>query len=335
MLLAAYPARLRRRHGAELIATMAEAAGPAGPSRTDRWQLVLDGLRERFRLPPRRPAAVVAAVLAILIGGALGAAAGSWAGMWTYPRTPDAAQVASQAAGTDATVDPGPTQQRFWFGATDRIGPGIDATDAAGRARDRLTAAGWQTSAVEVSGGTDGIHYRRAEFSAEKSGAHVRVTAYYSEDRLMEITGWSLRPPTYVPMVIGGLLLGLLAGWLAGAALTYRITGARRRRTSAITAGAGLTLLLLPAASIYLSMVDYLPGNETYGLNQFVHRALATSPVSSVADRLNLGLMATDSSSLNKNLVLAGLVALLVAAIVARPGPGDQEPVQPVDPQLA
>jgi hypothetical protein len=73
-LLVAYPVRLRRRHGAELIATMLEMAGPDGrPTRADRWRLVLDGLRERFRLPPRRPLAAVLllAGLAAVAGAAI------------------------------------------------------------------------------------------------------------------------------------------------------------------------------------------------------------------------------------------------------------------------
>jgi hypothetical protein len=54
MVLAAFPARIRRRHGSELITTLAEMTD-GRPSRTDRLRLVADGLRERFRLPARRP----------------------------------------------------------------------------------------------------------------------------------------------------------------------------------------------------------------------------------------------------------------------------------------
>jgi hypothetical protein len=335
LLLAAYPARLRRRHGSELITTMAEAAGPDGPTRADRRHLVLDGLRERFRLPPGRPLAMVAAVLALLVGGAIGAAAGSWAGMWTYPKAPAPGPVVSQAIGSDATPDPHPTGMRLRSDSLNRLNAGVDATAAAGRARDRLSAAGWTATPVVVSGGTDGIHYRRAAFGAEKSGVHLQVTAYYSDDRLLEIDGWSLRPPAYVPLVVGGMLLGLLAGWLAAAALTYRIAGARRRRASSVTAGAGLTLLLLPAASIYLYLIRYLPNRESDGRNEFVHRALASNPLSALANDLNFHPFWSDSPWLNKALVIAGLVALVSAAILARPGGSGPEPAHPADPQIA
>jgi hypothetical protein len=279
--------------------------------------------------------AVVAAVLALLIGGAIGAAAGSWAGMWTYPKVPAPGPVASQAVGSDATLAAHPIHQWLWFDTVGSLHPGVDAVEADGRARDRLAAAGWKTTPVDVSGGTDGIHFRRATFNAEKPGVRLEVTAYYSDDRQISVSGRSLRPPTYVPLVVGGLVLGLLAGWLAAAALTYRIAGSRRRRTSAVTTGAGLALLLLPAGSVYTYLIHYLPNHESEGLNEFVHRALATSPVWSLADGLNLGLGWTDSPWLNKDLVIAGLFAVAVAAIIARPGHGGQEPDQPIDPQIA
>jgi len=331
LLLAAYPARLRRRHGDELIATMTEVAGPSGPTRADRRQLVLDGLRERFRLPPGRPPALVAAVLAMLVGGAIGAAAGSWAGMWTYPKMPDPVPVATRVVGGDATPDPDPSRMWLFTSVLTRIRPGVDATQAAGRARDRMTADGWRTTAVEVSGGTDGIHYRRAEFQADRSGIRMRVTAYYSEDRLLDVAGWSLRPPTYVPLVLGGLVLGLLAGWLAAAALTYRIAGARRRRVSAVTAGAGLALLLVPAWSIYRYLIEYLPNQEIDGHNEFVHRALVGNPIRALSGGLNLGLRLADSVWFTKGLLVAGLAAVVVAALIARPGPE----AEPSDAQVA
>nr|WP_221382240.1 hypothetical protein [Actinoplanes polyasparticus] len=173
---------------------MADAAGPGGPTRADRWQLVFDGLRERFRLPPGRPLAVVTAVLALLIGGAIGAAAGSWAGMWAFPKMPAVGPVAGQAVGSDATLEPHPIQRRLRMDGAAQLRPGVDATEAVGRARDRMAAAGWEPTPVVVSGGNDGIHYRRAAFTADKSGIRLEVTAYYSETRLVEIHGRS--PPS-------------------------------------------------------------------------------------------------------------------------------------------
>jgi hypothetical protein len=329
LLLAAYPARLRRRYGAEILATMAEAAGPAGPTRADRARLVQDGLRERLRLPPGRPLAVVAAVLAMLAGGALGAAIGSWAGMWTYPAVPDLGPVASQAVGADATLPADPTRQRLWSYTVGALTPGVDAVEAAGRARDRLTAAGWRPEPVAVSGG-DGVQFRRAAFDAEKSGVHLQVTAYYSDDRQVLVGSWSMRPPTYVPLVLGGLVLGLLAGWPVAAALSYRIAGAGRRRTGAVVAGVGLALLLVPAESIYRYLADYLPSRPGFTMDQFVYRALTSdNPVGAVADRLNLGLGWTDDPGLNRTLAMAGLTALLAAVVIARPARSDQDPAGP------
>nr|WP_221382239.1 hypothetical protein [Actinoplanes polyasparticus] len=53
------------------------------------------------------------------------------------------------------------------------------------------------------------------------------------------------------------------------------------------------------------------------------------------ADSLNPGLGWTDSPALNKNLVIAGLLALASAALIARPSRADQEPGLPTDPQIA
>jgi hypothetical protein len=325
-LLAAFPARLRRRHGPELIATMAEVSGPTGPTRADRWHLMADGLRERFRLPPRQPLAVVAAVLTLLIGGALGAVAGSWVGMWTFPKMPAAGPIVSQALGSDA-APPTVYPNGLWMDSMSTLNPGLDPTKAAGDAHDRLAAAGWKPTSVQVSGGTDGIHFRRAEFRAEKSGTGLEVTAYYGDDSLVDVHGWSLQPATYVPLVLIGTVLGLLAGWLAGAALSYRIAGARRRRSSAVLAGAGLALLLIPTSWIYKYVIEYLPAHVHNGLPVFVHRAMGDSPISDLLFRINFGSLTTDSWR-DKNLVIAGLAATALAAIVARPGRVEQEPAQ-------
>jgi hypothetical protein len=109
----------------------------------------------------------------------------------------------------------------------------------------------------------------------------------------------------------------------------------RRRRTSAVTAGAGLALLLLPAASTYLYLIRDLPSRESEGLNEFVHRALASNPLSTMANELNVHAFWSDSPWLNKALMIAGLVAVVAAAILARPGGSGPEPAHPADPQIA
>jgi hypothetical protein len=92
-LLSAYPARLRRVYGPELVATMVEMAPGGRPGRREQLRLVADGLRERFRPPVRRPFALVPAGPALLIGGALGAGVGSWAGTFGYPALPAAQRI--------------------------------------------------------------------------------------------------------------------------------------------------------------------------------------------------------------------------------------------------
>jgi hypothetical protein len=328
-LLLAYPVRLRRRHGAELIATMLEVAGPDGrPTRTDRWLLVLDGVRERFRLPSRRPLAVVAAVLALLIGGALGAAAGSWAGMWTFAEVPAAGPMADRVLGADSVPD-SITQSRFWSVADRVLKPGVDATAAADSARARLVADGWTAAPVVVSGGGADGRYRRASFHAEKAGVRVTVDSYYSEDHQLGLGASSLRPATYVPLVLAGLLLGLLGGWLAAAALAYRIAGSFRRRASAGTAAAGLALLAIPAAAVYVFLIHELPDRSRLGDVEFVHRALGISPVFTLNCWQTLGSSALTSPYVNKVLVVAGLAAVATAAVIGRPGRATRKPTDP------
>lgn len=328
-LLVAYPVRLRRRHGAELIATMLEMAGPDGrPTRADLWRLVLDGLRERFRLPPRRPLAVVAAVLALLIGGALGAAAGSWVGMWTFAKVPAPGPMADRMLGADS-VPHSLTQGRFWTDSTRVLKPGVDATAAANSAHARIVAEGWTATPVVVSGGGADGRYRRASFQADNGGVRIMVRSYYSEDHQIDLGGWSLRPPTYLPLVFAGLLLGLLGGWLAAAALAYRITGSFRRRASAGTAAAGLVLLAIPAASVYVFLVQTLPDRRDLGVVEFVHRALGISPAYTMNWWQTLGPSWLTSPYVNKVLLLAGLAAVAGAAIIGRPGRAMPEPTDP------
>ena len=51
-LLLAYPGGYRRRHGEEILTTLLELGEPA---RRLAWQLLAGGLKQRLRLPARRP----------------------------------------------------------------------------------------------------------------------------------------------------------------------------------------------------------------------------------------------------------------------------------------
>ena len=89
-LLWAYPSDYRRRHGAEIVTTLVEMAegGGSRPSLGTTLHLAACGLRQRFRLPARRPFAVAAAVLTAIVLGALGAAGGTWLGCRRPPTCP-------------------------------------------------------------------------------------------------------------------------------------------------------------------------------------------------------------------------------------------------------
>jgi hypothetical protein len=320
-LLAAYPARLRRKHGAELIETMLEMSGPGGrPSRAERGRLVLDGLRERFRPPARRPLALVAAVLALLIGGALGAAAGSWLGTFGYAALPGAEALAQRVLPQpDAPIWGNSDNYLF---AEGRIPQGMDVRQAAELARQRLAADGWTTGSIMSGDGSDGILVN-LHFTARSGGAELDVYAYPDANgaQSVQIAGWPRRPAAYVPLTIAGTLLGLIAGWLAGVALAHRIQGARRPRRSAVLTTAGLVLVIPSAVGFVASLLRYLTATGSPGMSELVHaHGFAFGPTIELLRRLDMG----EGSSLltpsdYQQLPIWGFALIVVAALLARP----------------
>lgn len=231
VLLAAYPARLRRRHGDdELITTLAEIT-QGRPSRADRLRLVTDGLRERFRLPARGPLGLIIAVLAMLVGGTLGLAAGSWAGEQTHPSMPAVAPLARQILGPAAQPDR-LERERFHLGITEHLGASAVPAEVERRIRqihERLAEAGWEVNAVERHRDRD-----QWGFWAQSGDLRVSIQGYADPDHPVEVIGYPVRPATYLPLVLTGLLVGLLTGWLVGAALAHLLAASHHRVPAAV-----------------------------------------------------------------------------------------------------
>jgi hypothetical protein len=322
-LLAAYPARLRRRHGAELIETLVEMAGPGRPTRTEKGWLVLDGLRERFRPPTRRPLALVAAVLALLIGGALGAAAGSWLGTFGYPALPDAGALAQRVLPQTGAA-PVWTGSDNYFAVSGAFPGGADARQAAEQTRQKLAGEGWQTGPLVSGDGSDGV-LANVHFTAQTSEAQLDVYAYPDANgaQAIAISGWPKRPAAYVPLTIAGALLGLAAGWLIGVALAHRIQAARRPRRSTILTTIGLALAIPSAAGFVTSLLRYLTATDPPRMSELVHAdgfVFGPTIESMRALDLTVGPLLTPGDL--GNLWIWGFALIAVAAILARPGTG-------------
>ncbi|MCO8269046.1 hypothetical protein M1L60_00415 [Actinoplanes sp. TRM 88003] len=301
LLLAAFPARLRRKHGSELIVTMVELAGPGGrPTTGDRARLVLDGLWERFRPPTKRPFAVLAAVLALLVGGALGAAGGSWLGTFGYATLPDAAALGQRAL---PQVEHASGSGNYLY-AQGPLVPGADLEQI----RQRLAADSWQTRPI-----------KNGHFLAESEGVQVDVHIY-PDVNLIDLAGWPARPGSYVPLTLTGLLLGLAGGWLVGVALAHRVHTARKPGRSIALATTGLVLIIPSAVGFVASLVRYLTVAEPLGTGELVHfHGFAFGPTIDLLRAYDMGEGWYLTPSDFQQLPLYGFVLIAVAAVLARP----------------
>jgi hypothetical protein len=326
-VLAAYPARIRRKHGPELIDTMLEMAGPGGePTRAAKAVLMLDGLRARFRPPVRRPIALVAAILALLIGGALGAAAGSWLGSFGYATMPDGAALAERVLPAPATGSTGDLYVQGHSG----FGDAVDARAAAESVRQRLAAQGWRTGPLQTGDGTDRV-LADVHFSAETDQSVVDVYAYPDADGAgsLMLDGWPQRPAAYLPLTIAGLLLGLLAGWLTGVALAHRIQAARRPIVSAALTTLGVLLVVPSAAGFVASLTSYLTtatGRPGSGHLPHFH-GFAFGPTTEWMRSMNIGEGWILTPSDFAVLPIWGFGLIAIAAIIARPGRVDDKAI--------
>jgi len=291
-LMFAYPGRYRRTHGAEIVTTLVEMAGDgeSRPSAAESWHLLLGGIRQRFRLPARRPLVLIAALLIMMIGGAFGAAAGAWTASRTFTGLPGDAQVAALTrqvvggGGADFATD------RSSSGWTDSVWGAVNAPGwTAEPARQRLAADGWRlgevldlsaagTGAADANGEPVRILVVGKAFDATRDGMRLRVTGYNTGAGTVTV---SLRPAgtaALTPVMVAGGLLGMAAGWLIAAAWAYRLRGlpAGRRRVATALSGTAVAALGLPAFSFSL---DAARAQEASGTAvTLLHEALDNSP---------------------------------------------------------
>lgn len=289
-LLLAYPAHYRRRHGAELVTTLLEMS-PPGRSRPlpgDAWHLVVAGLRQRFRLPARRPVAWLGALLATLTLGAFGAAAGSWLAARTDAGLPsrEAFSAVSRLAGDGIDQweqrDTTPHTVPAWWSVAD------DAGWSAGPARARLAAAGWSLTAERPL--PDGQNYdaagtltrvARTTFDGTRGGLHLRVFGDVTTGHaLVEVHVWPEATALRRPLTITGAVLGLLTGWPLAATLAYRLRRAAtgRARLAAALLGAALAALVTPAAACYANLGLMVRAAGADGPPVTVHSAFTAGP---------------------------------------------------------
>jgi hypothetical protein len=325
-VVAAYPARIRRKHGAELVDTLMEMAGPGRrPTRGEKVLLVIDGLRERFRPPVRRPLALVAAILALLVGGALGAACGSWLGTFGYSALPDGDALAKRVLSSTA----GGSTSDFYLNAGEGLPAGTDVRAAVESARQKLAAEGWRPGPVKTGDGSDGV-LANVHFAAETRDAHLDVYAYPDADGApyIDIAGWPQRPPAYLPLTIIGAVLGLLAGWLAGVALAHRIRAARRPVMSRLLSALGLILVIPSAAGFVASLVRYLTIADPLGTGELVHtHGFAFGPTIDLLRAIDMGEGRLLTPSDFQQLPIWGFGLIAIAAIAARRTREDHEAV--------
>ncbi|MEU4620268.1 hypothetical protein AB0G04_09870 [Actinoplanes sp. NPDC023801] len=289
-LLLAYPRGYRRRHGAEILATLLDMA-EAGDGRLTAGQtvhLVACGIRQRFRLPLRILPVVAALLAAVLIGG-FGGVAGNWLAWRTAPAVPS---VAEAKALTSAMTDLSGPQTESWQTAMN--GPGINTrvegagTYDAERVRDALTADGWQidtftevTRQIVVNFGTPeesvvpglGLEFRATREGVSMTGGSDTVffedvTTLLALNMTTDVTG------AIVPMTIAGLVLGALGGWMLSAAVAYRMRTGGRRLWATVAAVVAITAAAVPAFVAYCEIYEILV-YDTDNPNQYITYSLA------------------------------------------------------------
>jgi len=305
-LLWAYPRSYRDHRGTEILTTLLEMAEDG---HRPGLHLVLAGVRQRFRLPARRPLAWVAALLAAAVLAGFGAAAGTWIAWRTAAAIPSDQQVQV----LNATLTGIPGDARLYHETSAQQGPSVaiqaDGTAgwSASRIRDGLTGAGWRITSFRESDGriipredmTVSVPIKYGIWTATSGGlklygnAQVFTGSPFTDAASYNIRVWPVEPAVLRSLTVVGTIAGLLAGWLLVAALA-------RRRLATVLVAAGLAAATLPAYRFY---------REAYAVLAYPHG----SPDPRTADGSHGGI-----GTLALIWAVAGLLAIVTAAIVAR-----------------
>jgi hypothetical protein len=312
-LLWAYPRSYRDHRGTEILTTLLEMAED-GRRPGLHLHLILSGLRERFRLPARRPLAWVAALLAAAVLGGFGAAAGTW----TAWRTASALPSDQELHALNATLGSIPADASHHHETSAQRGPSVlivaeGITDSSSsRVRDTLTGAGWRITSFRESDAPRAAPREDMDlrlpskffaWTATRDGlkmeGHVWVFtgSLYTGLGTYRFKVWPVEPAVLRPLTIAGTVAGLLAGWLL-------VAGLARHRLATALAAAGLAVATLPAYRFY---------REAYDVMAYPHGSPDPGNVP-----VALG------ATLTAICTVAGLLAIVTAAIVARPQPAVQ-----------
>jgi hypothetical protein len=329
-LLWAYPRAYRERHGAEIVTTLLDLA-EAGrrPGLGLRLHLVLCGVRQRFRLPARRPLAWIAAVLAAVALGGFGAAGGTWLGWQTAAAVPSDGELRQ----LNAAMTGMPAPAAVYREPSAMKGPGAlvraDGTSdySASRVRAALLADGWRITSFqeddfEMLANLDPsathvdfdeltpIPAKSLRCTATKGDLKLRVDgdvlvggaahglagqAGYSTEV------WPLEAAAVRPATVAGAVLGLLAGWLLAAAAAYRLrrSGRLQRWMATVLSIGGFAALAVPVHLLY---------RDAYQVLVYAHG----SPYPYIVH-------GPDDARVTLFCVLVGLFAIGTALGVARP----------------
>ena len=273
-LLLTYPRSYRRRHGAEIVTTLLDAAPPGRlrPSRVEAVDLLTGGIRFRFRV--WGTAGLLAAIAAATFAAVSLGAFGSYLGWQTAPRLPSDAEVlrmlqpalppgaSAQPQRWDFIFDDNPqyTDPRWIYlvGGTDDYQAGKvffqfaypndqRAQQVVAGVDEEMRTAGWQPVAKQMSGCCPETALHRDGWLVEAFSEGYLDESHYG----LQIAVSRTTPAAVLPLTTAGLLAGGLAGWLIAAWVFRRIRGfsATRRAVTGLVFGAGL-LAILPATAL-------------------------------------------------------------------------------------